>query len=116
MLPAEIGVLQIEIGPDEKTGNPLFETSLQLKLSVVCLDGFPFITVIKCELVQGGTPVEDEEDRPEFRIAAHLIRLFLYFGDVEFVLFCSRSRSGGLGFSRLPKRGLRWVLICNRAH
>jgi hypothetical protein len=93
VLPAEIGVLQIEIGPDEKTGHPLFIAPLQLKFSVVFLDGFSFVTVKKPEFIQGGVPVKDEEDWSEFRIATHMIGFLLYFGNVEFVFFSKRNGS-----------------------
>jgi hypothetical protein len=90
VLPGEIGVLQIEIGPNEKTGHPLFIAPFELEFSVVFLDGFSFIPIEKPEFIQSGVSVEPENNRPEFNIPPDMVRFLLYFGNVEFVFFFSK--------------------------
>jgi hypothetical protein len=91
VIPAEIGILQIEIGPYEKAGNPLFETSFELEFSVVLLDGFSFIPIEKPEFIQSSISVEDEKDRPEFDIPPDVIGFLLDLRKVEFVLFICQT-------------------------
>ena len=77
MLPAEIGVLQIEIGLDKKTGNPFFETPFKPEPSIVFFDRLPFVTVIKlsactemhpCPVQKGpaSVPHSPQDDKASF--------------------------------------------------
>jgi hypothetical protein len=77
---------QIAIYPAKNSGNAVFITPLQLEAEIVFFDRPPFIAVVEFQLVEGGIPVQAEENRTDFAVAPQMVRFLLGFGKLKLVL------------------------------
>ena len=79
MVPSFVGVVKSQIRFHKESHDPFLIAPFKPGSPVVILNRNPFFFIEEIELIESSSLVQSVQDRPEFKVAAYMVRLLLYF-------------------------------------